>query len=134
MEDSGIGIGFILIILAVVVFMIAAMWKIFEKAGQPGWAAIVPIYNCYVLLKIVGKPGWWLLLFLIPIVNYVFIIWTYNMLSKSFGKEEGFTVGLVLLGIVFFPILGFGDAKYLGPFGDKTAFDARNLDDFGKPE
>ena len=56
------------------------------------------------------------------------------MLSKSFGKEEGFTVGLVLLGIVFFPILGFGDAKYLGPFGDKTAFDARNLDDFGKPE
>lgn len=134
MEDLGIGIGFILIILAVVVFMIAAMWKIFEKAGQPGWAAIVPIYNCYVLLKIVGKPGWWLLLFLIPIVNYVFIIWTYNMLSKSFGKEEGFTVGLVLLGIVFFPILGFGDAKYLGPFGDKTAFDARNLDDFGKPE
>ena len=134
MEDLGIGIGFILIILAVVVFIIAAMWKIFEKAGQPGWAAIVPIYNCYVLLKIVGKPGWWLLLFLIPIVNYVFIIWTYNMLSKSFGKEEGFTVGLVLLGIVFFPILGFGDAKYLGPFGDKTAFDARNLDDFGKPE
>lgn len=134
MEDLGIGIGFILIILAVVVFIIAAMWKIFEKAGQPGWAAIVPIYNCYVLLKIVGKPGWWLLLFLIPIVNYVFIIWTYNMLSKSFGKEEGFTVGLVLLGIVFFPILGFGDAKYLGPFGDKTAFDARNLEDFGKPE
>ena len=134
MEDLGIDIGLILIILAVVVFMIAAMWKIFEKAGQPGWAAIVPIYNCYVLLKIVGKPGWWLLLFLIPIVNYVFIIWTYNMLSKSFGKEEGFTVGLVLLGIVFFPILGFGDAKYLGPFGDKTAFDARNLDDFGKPE
>ena len=134
MEDLGISIGLILIILAVVVFIIAAMWKIFEKAGQPGWAAIVPIYNCYVLLKIVGKPGWWLLLFLIPIVNYVFIIWTYNMLSKSFGKEEGFTVGLVLLGIVFFPILGFGDAKYLGPFGDKTAFDARNLDDFGKPE
>ena len=134
MEDLGISIGLILIILAVVVFIIAAMWKIFEKAGQPGWAAIVPIYNCYVLLKIVGKPGWWLLLFLIPIVNYVFIILTYNMLSKSFGKEEGFTVGLVLLGIVFFPILGFGDAKYLGPFGDKTAFDARNLEDFGKPE
>jgi hypothetical protein len=56
------------------------------------------------------------------------------MLSKSFGKEEGFTVGLVLLGIVFFPILGFGDAKYLGPFGDKAAFDAQNLKDFGKPE
>jgi hypothetical protein len=130
----GLGIGFILIILAVVIFLIAAMWKIFEKAGQPGWAAIVPIYNMYIMLKIVGKPGWWLILFLIPFVNYVFIIWTYNMLSKSFGKEEGFTVGLVLLGIVFFPILGFGDAKYLGPFGDKAAFDAQNLKDFGKPE
>jgi hypothetical protein len=131
---EGIGIGLIVIILAVVVFIIAAMWKIYEKAGQPGWAAIVPIYNLYVLLKIVGKPGWWLILFLIPIVNYVFIIWTYNMLSKSFGKEEGFTVGLVLLGVVFFPILGFGDAKYLGPYGDKAAFDAQNLKDFGQPE
>lgn len=131
---EGIGIGFIVIILAVVVLMIAAMWKIYEKAGQPGWAAIVPIYNLYILLKIVGKPGWWLILFLIPIVNYVFIIWTYNMLSKSFGKDEGFTAGLVLLGPVFFPILGFGDARYLGPFGDKAAFDAQNLKDFGQPE
>jgi hypothetical protein len=130
----GLGIGFILIILAVVIFLIAAMWKIFEKAGQPGWAAIVTIYNKYLMLQIGGKPGWGLILFLIPFVNYVFIIWTYNMLSKSFGKEEGFTVGLVLLGIVFFPILGFGDAKYLGPFGDKAAFDAQNLKDFGKPE
>ena len=129
-----LGIGFIVVILLVVVFMIAAMWKIFEKAGQPGWAAIVPIYNMYVLLKIVGKPGWWLLLFLIPIVNYVFIIWTYNMLSKSFGKEEGFTVGLVLLGFVFFPILGFGDARYIGPYGDKAAFDAMNLKGFGEQE
>ena len=124
----------IIVVLAVVVFLIAAMWKIFEKAGQEGWKAIIPIYNMYVLLKIVGKPGWWLLLFLIPIVNYVFIIWTYNMLSKSFGKEEGFTVGLVLLGIIFFPILGFGEAKYLGPYGDKAAFDALTLKDFGQPE
>jgi uncharacterized membrane protein YoaK (UPF0700 family) len=125
---------FIVIMLVFVVFMIAAMWKIFEKAGQEGWKCIIPIYNMYVLLKIVGKPGWWLILFLIPIVNYVFIIWTYNMLSKSFGKDEGFTVGLILLGIVFFPILGFGSAVYLGPFGDKAAFDANQLKDFGKPE
>jgi predicted permease len=124
----------IVIVLALMIFIIAAMWKIYEKASQPGWAAIVPFYNLYVLLKIVGKPGWWLVLFLIPLVNYVFIIWTYNMLSKSFGKEEGFTVGLVLLGIVFFPILGFGDAKYIGPYGDKAAFDATSLKDFGQPE
>jgi Family of unknown function (DUF5684) len=131
---EALGIVFIVIILAVVIFLIAAMWKIYEKAGQPGWAAIVPFYNLYVMLKIVGKPGWWLIMFLIPIVNYVFLIWTYNMLSKSFGKEEGFTVGLVLLGIIFFPILGFGSAKYLGPFGDKAAFNAATLKDFGQPE
>jgi hypothetical protein len=130
----GLGIGFMVIILAIVVFMIAAMWKIFVKAGREGWEAIVPIYNMYVLLKIVGKPGWWLILMLIPIVNYVFVIWTYNMLSKSFGKDEGFTAGLVLLGVVFLPILGFGPAQYLGPYGDKAAFDARNLKDFGQPD
>ena len=134
----GLGIVFIILFctlaLAVIVFMIVAMWKIYEKAGQEGWAAIIPIYNTYILLKIVGKPWWWLLLMLIPGVNLVLIIWTYNMLSKSFGKDEGFTVGLLLLGIVFFPILGFGDAKYLGPFGDKAAFDAQSLNDFGQKE
>ena len=130
----GLGLGFMVIILAIVIFMIAAMWKIYEKAGEEGWKAIIPFYNLYVLLKIVGKPGWWLILMIIPIVNYVFVIWTYNMLSKSFGKDEGFTVGLVLLGFVFFPILGFGEARYLGPFGDKAAYDTQNLNDFGRPD
>jgi uncharacterized membrane protein YoaK (UPF0700 family) len=134
----GLGIAFTILFglfaLAVIVFMIAAMWKIYVKAGQEGWAAIIPIYNTYILLKIVGKPWWWLLLMLIPLVNLILIIWAYNMLSKSFGKDEGFTVGLLLLGIVFFPILGYGDAKYLGPYGDKTAFDAQSLKDFGQAE
>ena len=128
---------FIPIILGIVVLMIAAMWKIFEKAGENGWKAIIPFYNLYILLKIVGKPGWWLVLFFIPLVNYVFLIWTYNMLSKSFGKDEGFTVGLVILGVVFFPILGFGSTAYLGPFGDAAAFEAHRynqLEDFGNPE
>jgi Family of unknown function (DUF5684) len=110
--------------LAIVVVMIAAMWKVFEKAGQPGWAAIIPIYNIYILTKIAGKPGWWVLMFLIPFVNLIFAIWLYNMISKSFGKDEGFTAGLVILGIIFWPILGFGAAKYLGPFGDPAAFNA----------
>ena len=105
--------------LALIVLLIVAGWKIFEKAGQPGWAAIIPIYNIIVMLKIVGKPLWWLIMFIIPGVNLVFAIWTLNMLSKSFGKDEGFTVGLLLLGIVFYPILGFGDARYLGPYGDQ---------------
>lgn len=109
----------LIVALAFAVFMIIAMWKVYEKAGKPGWAAIIPIYNMIVLLEIVGKPVWWIILMFIPFVNYVFIIWTYNMLSKSFGKDEGFTVGLVLLNFVFFPILAFGDAKYQGPYGLK---------------
>jgi hypothetical protein len=120
----------VLFCIGLAVVMIAAFWKVFEKAGQPGWAAIIPIYNMYILLKIGGKPAWWLILMLIPIVNYVFIIWAMNMVSKSFGKDEGFTVGLVLLGIVFWPILGFGDARYLGPFGDPAAFQAAQTPQF----
>ena len=121
---------FIFIWLAIAVFEIVAMWKIYEKAGQPGWAAIVPIYNIIVLLKMVGKPLWWLILLIIPVVNIVFLIWMTNMLSKSFGKDEGFTVGLVLLGFVFYPILGFGDARYLGPYGDPAAFQAAQTPQF----
>jgi hypothetical protein len=114
----------IVIWLGVMVLFIAAMWKTFEKAGQPGWAAIIPIYNLYVMTKIAGKPGWWLLLMFVPLVNLVFMIWIYNMISKSFGKEEGFTAGLVLLGFIFWPILGFGGAKYIGPYGNPQAFRA----------
>ena len=126
MYDNDLPLGTILVIclfaLAFAVFIIAAMWKVFTKAGQPGWAAIIPIYNIYILTRIGGKPGYWTLLCLIPLVNYIFVIWLYNMISKSFGKDEGFTVGLVLLGIVFWPILGFGSAIYQGPFGDPVAY------------
>lgn len=127
---AGVWVFYCIIFLIV----ITAWWKIFVKAGQPGWKAIIPIYNFYILLKIVGKPGWWLILLFIPFVNFVILIWTYNMLSKSFGKDEAFTVGLILLGFVFFPILGFGSAKYLGPYGNKQEFENRNLKnyEFGK--
>lgn len=122
--ENGYPPGLIILWLAFVVFIIAAMWKVFEKAGQPGWAAIIPFYNLYIMTKIAGKPGWWVLMCLIPFINLIFAIWLYNMVSKSFGKDEGFTVGLVLLGIVFWPILGFGSAKYQGPYGDPAAFRA----------
>jgi hypothetical protein len=102
-------------ILIIAVVVIIGKWKIYEKAGKPGWAAIVPIYNWIVMLEIVGKPIWWIFLFLIPCVNIVFLIWTINLLSKSFGQSEGFTVGLLLLGVIFYPILGFGNYQYLGP-------------------
>jgi len=111
------GAFFLIVILAISVVIIIAQWKIYEKAGKPGWAVLIPIYNLIVLLEIVGKPLWWIFLFLIPFVNIIFGIWVTNLLSKSFGKDEAFTVGLILLGIIFYPILGFGDAKYVGPAG-----------------
>jgi len=99
------------------IFLIVAQWIVYQKAGKPGWACIIPFYNFIVLLEIVGKPWWWLLLMLIPVVNIVLVIIVYHNLSLSFGKTAGFTVGLVLLSFIFFPILAFGDAKYLGPGG-----------------
>lgn len=110
-------IGLLIIYVAILVLALASMWAVFTKAGKPGWAALIPIYNLIVLLEIVGKPWWWLLLMLIPLLNVVIAVWTYNLLSKSFGKSEGFTVGLLLLSFIFLPILGFGDAKYQGPAG-----------------
>jgi hypothetical protein len=101
-----------LLYLALIVLVIAGFWKVFVKAGHPGWAAIVPIYNIYILLKIAGKPGWWLLLFFIPVVSLVVMILVSLEVAKAFGKGGGFGVGLALLGFVFYPILGFGDAKY----------------------
>jgi hypothetical protein len=114
----------ILLCLAIAIIVIIGQWKAFEKAGQPGWACLIPVYNMYVLLKIGGKPWWWLLLLLIPIVNIIYAIWTINMVSKSFGKDEGFTAGLVFLGFVFWPILGYGNAVYQGPYGDPFAYEA----------
>ena len=96
-----------------IVFMIVAWWKIFSKAGQPGWAAIIPIYNCIVWCKIVGRPAWWVLLLLICFP--IFLIILSIDLAKSFGKGAGFGLGIAFLGIIFLPILGFGSAQYQGP-------------------
>ncbi len=105
------------ILAALTILQIVATWRIYEKAGQPGWACLIPIYNFYVLLKIVGKPGWWLIWMFVPIANIVVGIWVVNLLSKSFGKDVGFTLGLIFLSIIFYPILGFGNAEYKGSAG-----------------
>ncbi|GAB3425506.1 hypothetical protein GCM10027516_28100 [Niabella aquatica] len=104
--------------------IIVAIWKIYQKAGYQGWESIIPVYSTIILLKIVGKPWWWILIMLIPGINIIFAIWATNMLTKSFGKSEGFTAGLIFLPFVFYPLLGFGSAKYLGPYGDPVAFAA----------
>ncbi|HRO75694.1 MAG TPA: DUF5684 domain-containing protein [Crocinitomicaceae bacterium] len=118
---AGAGIGILVVYLAIIVFMIAAQWKIFAKAGKPGWACLVPIYNIIVLLEIVGKPTWWIILMLIPLVNFIVLIIVMHQTSLSFGKDTGFTIGMILLPFVFFPILGFGSAQYVGPGGNGNA-------------
>jgi hypothetical protein len=100
---------------AFIVVLIAATWKIFTKAGQPGWASIVPFYGNIVLLRMTGRPGWWLLLFLIPFVNVVISIIHIVEIAKSFGKGAGFTVGLIFLTPIFWPMLAFGSSRYVGP-------------------
>ena len=106
----------IIIILSIqlifAIFFIVTMWKIFAKAGQPGLCIFVPIYNIYLLLKIAGKPGWWLLLLLIPFVNFVIAILAVAGISRNFGKGNGFILGLIFLPFIFYPILAFGSAKY----------------------
>jgi hypothetical protein len=106
--------GFIawLVWLALLVLSFAGLWKVFVKAGQPGWAAIVPIYNVIVLLKIGGKPLWWTVLFFIPIANCVVLIIVWIKVAHRFGRSTAFGWGLALLAFIFAPILGFGDAQY----------------------
>jgi hypothetical protein len=107
----------LLIEIALLVVVIAGSWKMYEKANEPGWACLIPIYNGIVLLRIVGRPAWQILLFFVPIVGLIMSILVFIELAGFFGKGAGFAVGLILLGFVFIPILGFGDAVYDGPNG-----------------
>lgn len=112
---AAFGTVILLIELALIVLMIVGLWKVFTKAGKPGWAAIIPIYNQVVLLEIIGRPIWWIILMFIPCVNILVSIVVLVDLAKSFGRSTGFAIGMVLLPFIFIPILGFGDARYIGP-------------------
>ncbi len=100
------------LILGVVLISIMGVWKIFVKAGKPGWASIIPIYNLVVMLEIVRKPTWWFILAFIPVVNVVIGFIVAYELSKVFGKGGAFALGLIMLPFIFYPKLGFGDAVY----------------------
>jgi len=113
--DEAVGTIGLLVYCAILLVVIAGGWKIFTKAGQPGWAVLIPIFNAYILLKVVGRPWWWLILMLIPFVNFIVSIVVCNDLSKSFGRGLGTTLGLIFLPFIFVPILGFGSAEYQGP-------------------
>lgn len=115
----GTMLGFIIVFsLIVCVLSIIAMWRIFTKAGKPGWASIIPVYNMVVLFQIVGMNPWLLLLYIVPFVNYVasivLIIMLGIKLAKAFGKSSGFAVGLIFLNTIFMLILGLGNAEYVG--------------------
>ena len=113
---AGFGIGFVIFYLLIAALLIVSLWKIFVKAGKPGWAAIVPIYNAWVLLEIGGEEGWKILLCFIPIVGSILVliytIKAYLEIARRFGKTTGFAIGMILLSVVFFPILAFSDAQY----------------------
>src|SRR6266480_5161734 len=94
--------------------MIAALWKVFQPSRATGWAAIIPIVNTYFVCKVAGRPGWWVILMFIPFVNFIIGIILCIDIAKSFGKGVGFGIGLILLPVIFFPILGFGSAQYQG--------------------
>ena len=110
----GLSAGVMILALIAAVFGIVVSWKIFEKAGQPGWASLIPIYNVVVMLRIAGKPEWWIILMLIPFVNLVVAIMALVATAERFGKSTGFAMGMLFLPIIFYPILAFGDATYQG--------------------
>lgn len=113
--SGGAGAGVFIFFLAIIVFYIVAYWRIFTKAGEPGWGALVPIYNLYLYCKIAGRPEWWLILLFIPFVNIVISLILAMDLAKAFSKSSGFGIGIWLLSFIFIPILGFGSATYTKP-------------------
>ena len=119
------------IVLAVV--LVVSMWKIFAKAGKPGWASIVPFYNLYVLYEISWGKGIYFLLLLVPFVNAFIGILTVYKLGQNFGKSTGFIIGMILLPIIFMPLLAFGDSAFIGvggygaPYADSRIIPSRDI-------
>ena len=118
MEDIGQAAGFsaglIVVWLIFTAFYMFIGWKIYEKAGKPGWTSLIPIYNTIIILEIIKKPLWWLILLFIPFVNIIISFILSLELAKVFGKSSGFGVGLFFLGFIFAPILAFDDSQYIG--------------------
>ena len=112
--------AFFMVFVVIGIVTLIGMWKVFTKAGQPGWAVLIPIYNIIVLLRIAGLPWYWVFapfVAIIPILGWiafmVWIVWVHHRISTRFGQGVGFTIGLTLLGPIFWLILGFGSSKYV---------------------
>lgn len=112
LQTSGSG-GIVLVaVLAVTIVSFAGLWKTFEKAGEPGWAAIVPIYNLYIMVKISGNAWWWVILSFIPVINLIATVKIGIDIAGKFNRGVLFGLGLTLLSFIFYPILGFGSYQY----------------------
>jgi hypothetical protein len=125
---ENLGITELLIILAItlpfIILQTIGYWKLFEKAGKPGWAALVPIYNTIIILQIINKPWWWFLLMIIPFFGLIWAVWATNLFVKSYGKDVAYTIGFILLPFIFVPLLGFDkEAKYTQP---ESGFEAKS--------
>lgn len=121
-----------IIYIILVLLTFAGMWKTYEKAGVAGWKAIIPIYNMVVLARIIKKPWWWALLMLIPYLGIIWSVWVVHLLAKAFGKDILYTLGLVFLPFIFYPMLGYGNAKFIGvdATDPSDADDTDIVDDF----
>ncbi len=110
--------GAIWIVCSIVGIILAvSLWKLYTKAGKPGWASLIPVYNTIVMLEMIGKPIWWIFLTFIPVVNLVISIMIVIDVVKAFGKGTGFAFGVIFLPFIFIPILAFGNAVYSDPSG-----------------
>lgn len=119
-EAGPAGMIAMLVWLAVILTVIAGMWRVFSKAGQPGWGVLIPFYNVFLMCKIAQRPAWWLILLFVPVVNLIIGVIMSIDIAKHFGKGTGFGMGLAFLGFIFYPILGFSGARY----GSATGMDA----------
>jgi hypothetical protein len=106
--DSNVMKGVLIFVLALTLFKIVTWWRVCSRAGQPGWSMFIPIYNLYVVMKVAGKPGWWLLLMFLPVVNLIVSILIPFGIARTFGRGPGFAIGLLLLPVIFYPVLAFG--------------------------
>jgi len=105
--------------IIIVIIIIISLWKIFIKAEYKGWYAVIPIYNIYIIQKIIRKPWWWIILMLIPYVGIIWVVWSTNLLRKTLSKKKVFTFGLIFLPFIFYPILGFDNSIYIEPNHNK---------------
>jgi hypothetical protein len=131
--STGLAVSLYLVAVALAILEIVALWRLFTKAGERGWKSLIPIYNSFILLRIIGRPWYWLLLLAIPIIDIVFVFIVYYDLSKAYGHGIPYWLGLLLLPGVMIPVLAFGRSRYYGPGGVLTTVSPRVLERSGAP-